>query len=184
MRRHTLSRPLRSGGIACASRLPCRHASIRNPVGSALAGRLHDGVRPRTGAAIFWSVSHWRGPSPTTQSPGPGTIGSRTPNPLYDPPAGVPSFATEMLYLPSSVLRQALRGPGLCLARVVERFVNLTRNPEAVQQHGELPRHGHHGPLLGVLAAAHGELLAVSTEVGVFAERAQHVVGATHQEPP
>ena len=91
-------------GRVSASR---RRASIRNLFGSASAGRLHEGVRPRTGAAISWSVSHTRGPNTTTQSPGPGAIGSRTPLPscsLLRRPSLRPSCA-ELHAAPVCALR-------------------------------------------------------------------------------
>jgi hypothetical protein len=37
--------------------------------------------------------------------------------------------------------------------RIVERIVDLSGNPQTVQKHRELPRHGHRCPLLGVLLA-------------------------------
>jgi hypothetical protein len=61
---------------------------------------------------------------------------------------------------------------------VVERIVDLCRNPQAVQEHRELPRYGHHRSFLGVLASPRGYLLPVATEVRVGAKRTQCVVGA------
>jgi hypothetical protein len=62
--------------------------------------------------------------------------------------------------------------------RVVERVVDLSRNPQPVQEHTELPRHGHRRPFLGVLASPRGYLFAVAPEVRVGAKRTQDVVGA------
>ena len=54
-----------------------------------------------------------------------------------------------------------------------------------MQQHGELPCYRHRRAFLGaLLAAAFGDLLAVSPEVRIFTERAKHAVGAAEQEPP
>lgn len=68
------------------------------------------------------------------------------------------------------------------------RFCHLrtdySGDPEAVQQYGELSCHRHRRAFLGVLAAALGNLQAVTPEVRIFTERPQHVVGATDQEPP
>jgi hypothetical protein len=65
---------------------------------------------------------------------------------------------------------------------VVERLVELSRDPQVVQEHRELPRHGHRSPFLGVLAATGGYLFPVAPEVRVRAEGTQDVVGATDQE--
>jgi hypothetical protein len=67
---------------------------------------------------------------------------------------------------------------------VVEWFVDLPAHPQAVQEHGELPSHGHHRPLLGVLATPGGYLLSVAPQVRIGAEGSQDVVGAAHQELP
>ena len=45
---------------------------------------------------------------------------------------------------------------------VVERIVGLPRDPQPVQEHTELPGHGHRSPLLCVLAASGGYLLPVA----------------------
>src|SRR3989304_4746722 len=42
-------------------------------------------------------------------------------------------------------------------ARSVERVVDLSILPEAMQQYGELPGHGHDGSFLGVLASPFGQ---------------------------
>ena len=62
--------------------------------------------------------------------------------------------------------------------------IDYSCNPQVVQEHRELPPHGHRRPFLGVLATAGGYLLAVVPQVSVGAERTQHVVGAAHQELP
>ena len=72
--------------------------------------------------------------------------------------------------------------PLLAPMRVVERIVDLSGNPQAVQEHTELPRHGHHRPFLGVLASARGYLLSVAPEVRVRAEGTQDVVSAAYQK--
>jgi len=43
---------------------------------------------------------------------------------------------------------------GGCLSVGRERFVNLSRDPQAVQQHGQLPGHSHHRLPLGSLSPA------------------------------
>ncbi len=65
---------------------------------------------------------------------------------------------------------------------VVERVVELSCDPQAVQEHTELPRHGHHRPFLCVVASAGGYLLPVAPQIRVRAEGAEDVVGATYQE--
>ena len=49
--------------------------------------------------------------------------------------------------------------------RVVERFVGLSSNPQAVKQHRESPRYGHRRSFLSVLAPTGGYLLCVASEV-------------------
>ena len=50
--------------------------------------------------------------------------------------------------------------------RAVERIVDLSRNPQVVQEHRELSGHGHRRSLLGVLlVSAGGYLLPVAPEV-------------------
>src|SRR5687767_7992549 len=66
---------------------------------------------------------------------------------------------------------------------IVERVVELCCNPQAVQEHTELPGHGNRRPFLCVLASAGGYLFPVAPEVRVGAERTQDVVSAAHQEP-
>ena len=67
--------------------------------------------------------------------------------------------------------------------RVVEWVVDLPAHPQAVQEHRELPRCGHHRPLLGVLATPGGYFLPVAPQVRIGAEGSQDVVGAAYQEP-
>jgi hypothetical protein len=57
----------------------------------------------------------------------------------------------------SRSLRQLLAPMG-----VVERIVNLCCNPQAVQEHRELPRYGYHRSFLGILAAPRSYLLSVT----------------------
>ena len=67
------------------------------------------------------------------------------------------------------------RFPLLAAVRVVERIVDLSRNPQAVQEHAELPSHGHRRPFLRVLAAPGRYLLSVASQVRVRSERSQDV---------
>jgi hypothetical protein len=54
--------------------------------------------------------------------------------------------------------------------RVVERIVEFSGYPQAVQEHTELSRHGHRRSFLGVLTALGGYLFSVASEVGVSPE--------------
>src|SRR5918993_1549351 len=67
---------------------------------------------------------------------------------------------------------------------VVERIVELSRHPQAVQEHREFPRHRNCRPFLGVLTAPGGYLLSVAPEVRVRTEWPEDVVGATDQQLP
>src|SRR5215213_9290417 len=69
------------------------------------------------------------------------------------PPCSVCSIAALLL---SCLL------PLLAPMRVVERIVDLSRNPQVVQKHRELPRHCNRRSLLGVLAPARSYLLSVA----------------------
>ncbi len=66
---------------------------------------------------------------------------------------------------------------------VVERVVDLPTYPQAVQEHRKLPRHGHHRPLLCVLATPGGYFLPVAPQVRIGAEGSQDVVGAAYKKP-
>lgn len=56
----------------------------------------------------------------------------------------------------------SLASPLSCSVReavsVVEWLIDLPGDPQAMQERRELAGHGHHGPFLGVLAAALGDL--------------------------
>jgi hypothetical protein len=66
---------------------------------------------------------------------------------------------------------------------VVERIVELSAHPQAVQEHREFSCYGYHRSFLGVLASAGGYLLlSVAPEVRVRAKRTQDVVSAAYQE--
>jgi hypothetical protein len=173
MRRHYLSRstwrPLCGGrnGSLC----PSRYASIRalgeltlvvarRIMGSVFSGRRRcnllsglpgrvDQVRIAQSPSEIRSAFGHQRPWPSA------TVGSSRrsmalPSP---PPCSVCSIAALLL---SRLL------PLLAPMRVVERIVDLPANPQVVQKHRELPRYGHRRPLLGVLAAAGGYLLAVA----------------------
>src|SRR5215207_7709841 len=74
--------------------------------------------------------------------------------------------------------------PLLAPMRVVERIVGLPANPQVVQKHRELPRHGHRRPLLCVLGSPRSYLLSVAPKVRVGTEGAEDVVGVAHQKLP
>jgi hypothetical protein len=67
------------------------------------------------------------------------------------------------LLLCSSVSLLPLGRPASEAVGVTQRLVDLSAHPQTVQQHRELPRHGHHRPFLGVLAPAGGYLLPVAS---------------------
>src|SRR5215211_3651622 len=58
-------------------------------------------------------------------------------------------------------LSRLLPAPGA--VGVAQRLVDLCAHPQTVQEHRELPRHGHRRPLLGVVGATGGYLLSVAS---------------------
>ena len=62
--------------------------------------------------------------------------------------------------------------------RLVERFIDFPRQPEPVHEHGELACDRYHGfvPPNPVLAVA-SKLETPASEVALFTERTQHVLG-------
>ena len=83
---------------------------------------------------------------------------------------------------PSSPFRLGRFLPLFTTMGVVERIVDLPRDPQPVQEHGELPRHGHRRPFLGILGSPRSYLLPVTPEVRVGAEGTQDVVSAAYQQ--
>ena len=65
---------------------------------------------------------------------------------------------------------------------IVERVVELSAHPQVVQEHRELPRHGHNRSLLGILTSPRGYLLPVASEIRVVSEGTKDVVGAAYKE--
>lgn len=65
----------------------------------------------------------------------------------------------------------------------MQRFVDLARHPELVQEHGELPSYGDHRPPLAVLAASRGQLQPPPPEPAIGGQRTERVVRALHQQP-
>jgi hypothetical protein len=93
----------------------------------------------------------------------------------------------SLVVWPSSfrfVVRRPLCGDGSRSSGVVEGLVGLARNPQPMQQHRELARHGHHRSFLCILAAPRSYLLSVASEVRVSSEETQDVVSTAHHEPP
>src|SRR5215213_1072741 len=74
--------------------------------------------------------------------------------------------------------------PLLAPMRVVERIVDLSGYPQAVQEHTELSRHGHRRSFLCVLTSLRGYLLSVASQVRVSSEGTLDVVSATYQKLP
>lgn len=69
--------------------------------------------------------------------------------------------------------------PG-CAVRIVLRIAD----PQTKHQHGQLPGDCGGCPLLRILAAARGDLFAMSTQIAVRPEWTQDVVRRTHQQTP
>src|SRR5215218_8096947 len=145
MRRHCLSRSTwrQLCGGRNGSLCPSRYASIRaRSLGelTLVGSSAHYGIRSAFGQQRPW-------PSATVGS---SRRSMALPSP---PPCSVCSIAALLL---SCLL------PLLAPMRVVERIVDLSRNPQVVQKHRELPRHCNRRSLLGVLAPARSYLLSVA----------------------
>src|SRR6516162_9573464 len=67
---------------------------------------------------------------------------------------------------------------------VANRLVDLSGDPQSVEQYGELAGHGNLGALLRVLATSLGEFESPTAQVAVLPERSQDVVRAQHQQTP
>src|SRR5215213_939044 len=74
-------------------------------------------------------------------------------------------FTSSWLVCAPSPLRLSSLPPLFAPMGVVERKLDLSANPQAVQEHTELSGHGHHRPFLGVLTAPRGYFLSVAPEV-------------------
>src|SRR6266478_3970779 len=57
---------------------------------------------------------------------------------------------------------------------VAQRFVHFSAHPQAVQQHRQLPRHRHDRSLLGILAAALGQLQSPTLKIRIRAPPVQN----------
>ena len=186
MRRHRLSRPTWRPPRGRAQRLRVlRYASIRTPGEPTLFGdsvhyEIHFGLLKALQSSQR-SLLFEDGPSSL------GAVAFRDQERVRARSA-VAICHSRLAWLPYRYINLlcARLAHRLCSSRllllapmcVVERIVDLSRNPQAVQKHRELPRCGHHHPLLGVLAATGGYLFSVATEVRVGAKRTQCVVGA------
>ena len=71
-------------------------------------------------------------------------------------------FTSSSLVCAPSPLRLSCLPPLFAPIGVVERIVDLSANPQAVQEYTELSGHGYHRPFLGVLPAPRGYLLSVA----------------------
>src|SRR5215217_4576886 len=67
---------------------------------------------------------------------------------------------------------------------VVERIVDLSGYPQAVQEHRKLSRYCNRRSFLCVLTSPRGYLLCVASEVRVSSEGTQDVVSAAYQKLP
>src|SRR3970282_411541 len=67
-------------------------------------------------------------------------------------------------------------------ARSVERVVDLSILPEAMQQNCELPGHGHHSSLLGVLASPFGQHQPPGAQLAFGAEGTEDVLSGVDQQ--
>src|SRR5215211_4390391 len=74
--------------------------------------------------------------------------------------------------------------PLLAAMRVVERIVDLSGYPQAVQEHRKLSRYCNRRSFLCVLTSPRGYLLCVASEVRVSSEGTQDVVSAAYQKLP
>src|SRR5215210_5935856 len=120
----------------------------------------------RGGAAIFRAVSPTREVGPSSagavasheiRSDGPREAASLSASRSTLWQATTPSLRLHVCLLLLS--RQDSSGA----LGVAQRLVDLSCNPQTVQKHRNLPRHGHRRPLLGVLAPAGGDLLSVTS---------------------
>src|SRR6266852_9894031 len=65
-------------------------------------------------------------------------------------------------------------------ALVAQRLVHVTAHPQSLKQYGQLPRHRHHGSLLGILATALGQPQPPASQITVGSKGAKNVVRTLH----
>jgi len=65
---------------------------------------------------------------------------------------------------------------------MVEGVVDIARDPQAVEEDGQLAGHRHHRSLLGVLASAFGELETPAAQVTIGSEGSEDVLGAADEQ--
>ena len=162
----------RRGGrcvVGATALCPSRYASIRTLGELSLGSSVHDGIRLLELKALqSCERSSWKG-RPSSH----GAVA------LLDPKR----YLGRDQLLPSATLGSpraavVLSSPPLCSSShhfcssrllllapigVVERVVDLPANPQAVQEHTELPSHGHRRSFLCVLGSPRGYLFAVAS---------------------
>src|SRR5690606_17283283 len=85
---------------------------------------------------------------------------------------------------PSSFWLGELEPAPLAPPALVIRIVDAPAHPQPVHEHRELSRHRHHRSLLGVLAPARTDPLAVAPQITLRPVRTQNVVRRADQQPP
>jgi hypothetical protein len=65
---------------------------------------------------------------------------------------------------------------------MVEGFVDLPSDPQAMKEDSQLAGHRHHRSLLGVLASAFGELETPAAQVTIGSEGPENVLGAADEQ--
>src|SRR5215204_425413 len=176
MRRHCLSS--RRGGWSLWQRRNCscpsRYASIRTFYEPTLRWLgAYDEIRLDSGSTKALQSSERPlflsdGTSPYAQSP--LEIRSDRASRARPPLSRVVTAAMPVAFTSSVRIFRCYSMASVVLSRlllcasmgVVERLVVLCCNPEAMKQHRELPRYGHHRSFVGVLGSPRGYLLSVT----------------------
>ena len=96
-----------------------------------------------------------------------------------------PSVAMALRHLSSPTL---YRFPGVHarlrrLLDAVQRFVDLTRHPELVQEHGQFPGHGDYRSPLCIFAASGGQAQSPPPKPAIGGQRTEDILCALHQQP-
>jgi len=65
---------------------------------------------------------------------------------------------------------------------MVEGVVDIARDPQAVEEDGQLAGHRHHRSLLGVLSPAFGELETPAAKITIGSEGSEYVLGAADEQ--
>jgi hypothetical protein len=66
----------------------------------------------------------------------------------------------------------------------VEWLIDLSGEPQVVEQDCQLASHSHNSPFLRVISSPFGHLEPPATEFCLRAERAQDMVGRSHKQSP